>query len=108
VLDPAAEAEALCKQALATYDQKLAAVNPSSARVLEALAQVYQEKRDYQGAAEFYQRSIKMYEQALGPENVELIPVLENYAALLRLRKRDSEAASVRDRARRIRLKALG
>ena len=58
-------------------------------------------------AGEYFRRAIDMYQTALGPETPDLIPVLEDYAALLRLRRRDNEAASMRDRVKQLRLKTF-
>jgi hypothetical protein len=42
-------------------------------------------------------------EQALGPDNPDLINTIENYANVLRVLRRHEEAAQLEDRADRLR-----
>ncbi len=50
-----------------------------------------------------YQRSLAIFEKALGPEHPDVAQSLENYAALLRLTARADEAERMEARAEAIR-----
>ncbi|MEZ5403575.1 MAG: tetratricopeptide repeat protein [Bryobacteraceae bacterium] len=60
-------------------------------------------QRDFNAAERLYRQALTLREQLLGRENPALAPLLENYGALLRLRKRDAEAGVMLDRARALR-----
>ncbi len=52
-----------------------------------------------------YQRSLAIWENALGPEHPDVAASLENYAALLRMLNRVAEAVTLEVRAKVIRAK---
>ncbi|MFQ5818178.1 MAG: tetratricopeptide repeat protein, partial [Terriglobia bacterium] len=57
----------------------------------------------YAAAEPLYQRSLAIWEKALGPEHPDVATALENYAALLRKTGRRAEAARLGARAQAIR-----
>lgn len=54
-------------------------------------------------AEALFQRALEIYERMLGPDDPELIIVLDNYAEFLRQQGRESEAEELESRARQIR-----
>ena len=75
------------------------------AQSLNNLASLYQDQGNYAEAEPLYQRSLAIWEKALGPEHPNVAQRLENYAALLRETGRDDRAADMEDRANAIRAK---
>jgi Tfp pilus assembly protein PilF len=57
----------------------------------------------YQTAEPLYQRSLAIFEKALGPDHPDVALSLENYAALLRKLDRTAEAETMKVRAKAIR-----
>ncbi len=51
-----------------------------------------------------YRRALTILQQAWGPENPQLVAVLESYEAVLRARREYAEAESVEVRTTRIRV----
>ena len=99
-------AEAALERSLAVGRKRLGPGHPSAARTLSYLATVKTTQGKLADAQRFYEQAMETIEGAYGKEPVVLAPVLEDYAALLRLRKRDAEAAVALDRAERIRRQA--
>ena len=54
----------------------------------------------------FYKRALEVREKLLGTNHVELIPILRNYALLLKKTRRDLEAVRLEDRVRWIQLQS--
>ena len=79
---------------------------PDVATSLNNLAALYQAQGHYAEAEPFYQRSLAIWEKALGPEHPDVATTLKNYAALLRQTARADEAAGMEARAKAIRAKS--
>ncbi len=69
-------------------------------------ALLYQAQGHYAKAEPLYQRSLAIWEKALGPEHPHVAASLENYAALLRQTARADEAERMEARAKEIRAKS--
>ncbi len=72
---------------------------------LNNLAELYRAQGRYTDAEPLYNRSLAIWEMALGPEHPDVATSLENYAALLRQTKRADEAERMEARAKAIRAK---
>ncbi len=73
---------------------------------LNNLAGLYQAQGKYAEAEPLYQRSLAIWEKALGPEHPDVATSLETYAALLRQTARADEAERMETRAKAIRTKS--
>ncbi len=69
-------------------------------------ALLYQAQGHYAKAEPLYQRSLAIWEKALGPEHPHVAASLENCAALLRQTARADEAERMEARAKEIRAKS--
>jgi hypothetical protein len=54
-------------------------------------------------AEKLFRSSLALHESLLGTDHPLLVPILENYGAVLRMRRRDAEAGNFLDRAKGIR-----
>ncbi len=72
---------------------------------LNNLAQLYHAQGKYAEAEPLFQRSLAIWEKALGPEHSDVATTLENYAALLRQTARADKAERMEARATAIRAK---
>jgi tetratricopeptide (TPR) repeat protein len=72
------------------------------------LANVYESQGKYAKAEEFYQRSLKVLEKALGPDHPYVASVLNNLAVLYESEGRDADAEPLYQRSARIYERALG
>ena len=70
---------------------------------LSNLANLYSKQGKYTEAEPLYNRSLAIYEKALGPEHPNVAATLGNYAKLLREMNRDAEAEKMEARAKAIR-----
>ncbi len=75
------------------------------ARDLNNLAFLYHTQGNYAKAEPLYQRSLAIWEKALGPEHPNVAVTLANYAGLLRETGRAKKAAKMEARAKAIRAK---
>ena len=95
---------------LCTEPARLAATvgprHPDTARALVALADQYQEADRIESALDRYRQALTIQEDALGPEHPVVVVTLDGYARALSKAGRAAEAASMEDRARRIRAQA--
>ena len=73
------------------------------AGALDALARVHYAQRQYSKAEPLFQRALATLEAELGPEHVDLLPVLDNLAALKLTTHREEQAREFQLRARSIR-----
>ena len=78
-----AGAEALYRQALATYERKLGPHHPLVAKALGNLAALLQDKGDYVAAEQLSRRALAIDENALGPSDAAVAQALINLAGLL-------------------------
>jgi tetratricopeptide (TPR) repeat protein len=63
------------------------------------LANTYRQQGKYVEAEPLYQRAIQAKEKSVGPLHKELIPVLENYAKMLKASGRGAEADKLEKKA---------
>ena len=73
------------------------------ANTLNNLALLYQAQGSYAEAEPLYQRSLAIWEKALGPDHPDVATSLENYGELQRKMGRDAEAEKLEARAEAIR-----
>ena len=66
---------------------------------------VYAAQGKFVEAEPLYKRALIIIEKALGPERPTLLTILENYAAMLRLMNKPTEAVPLENRATAIRAK---
>ena len=79
--------------------------HPETGKVLARLAEVYYREARLDASETLYRQALEILEQAWGPENPLLLPVLQDYAAVLRSRNDYADAASVDARIMKIRVK---
>jgi len=88
------------QRALRIYEQILGPEHPNTATTLSSLATLYLEQGKYEQAEPLYQRALRIKEQVLGPEHPSTDITVQSYAYLLRLMKREREAALLEARFR--------
>ncbi len=79
--------------------------HPNVAQSLNNLATLYQAQGKYAEAEPLYQRSLAIWEKALGAEHPNVAAGLKDYADLLRKTGRGTEATEMEARAKVIRAK---
>lgn len=80
--------------------------HPDTALALVALADEYRQADRIESALDRYRQALTIQEEALGPEHPLIAVTLAGYARALAKAGRASEAATMEDRARRIRTQA--
>ncbi len=100
------EAEPYAKEALKLGTEEFGPNDPTTAALLNNLAELYRAQGHYAEAEPLYQRSLAIREKARGPEHPDVAASLENYAALLRETARADEAERMESRAKAIRAKS--
>ncbi|HND07188.1 MAG TPA: tetratricopeptide repeat protein, partial [Candidatus Obscuribacter sp.] len=55
-------------------------------------------KRRFEKAEILFKRALEIREKLLGPDDEQLLPILKNYAALLRKLEREEEAVRLEER----------
>jgi Tfp pilus assembly protein PilF len=75
---------------------------PEFARSLTILAQAYKQLGRLTDAEPVLKRAVSVCEASNGPQHTSLVPVLENYAELLRKNNKSKEADKLLARARAI------
>jgi tetratricopeptide (TPR) repeat protein len=100
------EAEKTLRASLEVSRAVLGPGHPDTARTLSYLATLEATQGHFGEAQKLYEQALENLEGAVGKDHVAMAPILEDYAALLRMRKRDAEAALALDRAERIRRQA--
>jgi tetratricopeptide (TPR) repeat protein len=103
-----AEAEPLCRRALAIYENELGTEHPDTADSLNNLAGLYHKQGRYAEAEPLYQRALAIHENGLGTEHPDTANSLNNLAGLYHKQGRYAEAEPLYRRALAIREKALG
>jgi len=78
------------------------AMDPRMAISLSSLASVFESRKEYTKALPLVEQALKIREKAFGVDHPLLVPVLEQYAALLRLLHRTEEAERVDRRKYRL------
>lgn len=102
------EARPLYEQALAIYQQHEPSVQAQlgEAHVLNNLAGAVYRKRRFKEAEPLFLRALELTEQAVGPNDARMLPLLDNLQALYRSQGRAAEADTYGSRAAAVR-KAL-
>ena len=92
------------QQLLSTVKQAetLGPGNPLLLSSLYSLANYYQEKKEFEKAAEQYQRILEIKEHMIGPNHPDIADILQRYARLLHQANRHSEAQNLSARAEAI------
>jgi tetratricopeptide (TPR) repeat protein len=73
--------------------------NPLLLSSIYSLADFYHERKEYDKAAEQYQRALLIKEEMSGPDHPDIAAILQRYARLLQEAKRPTEAANLLARA---------
>lgn len=76
--------------------------NPLLLSSLYSLANFYHDRKEYDKAAEQYQRALHIKEEISGPDHPDIAAILQRYARLLQEAKRPTEAANLLARANAI------
>ncbi len=96
------EAEAAYERALGILEKSLPAGHREIGRALANLAGVYFREKRMAEAGEAYGRALGILEGAMGRENPELLPVLREYAVVLRAREDFAGAENLEARVMKI------
>ncbi len=99
-----AEAEAAYERALGILEKSLPAGHREIGRAWANLAGVYFREKRMAEAGEAYGRALGILERAVGRENPELLPVMREYAVVLRAREDFAGAESLEARVMKIRV----
>ena len=78
---------------------------PDVATDLENLGDTYRAQGNYTAADPLYQRSLAIWEKALGPDHLRVASGLDKYAVFLHKMGRESDAAKAEAHAQAIRSK---
>jgi len=76
--------------------------NPLLLSSLYSLANFYQDRKEYEKAAEQYEKALKIKEAVSGPTHPDIAILLKRYARLLNEANRPTEAANLLARAEAI------
>ena len=98
------EAEAAFARALGILERSLPAGHREIGRAQANLALVYFRQGRMRDAEEAYGRALTILEQTEGCENPELLPVMQQYSAVLRARQDFAKAAGLDARVMKIRV----
>ena len=79
--------------------ERLGPGNPLLLSSLYSLATYYEDRKEYDKAANQYERALRLKEEANGPNHPDVAAILQRYARLLQEAKRPSEAANLLIRA---------
>jgi tetratricopeptide (TPR) repeat protein len=103
-----AEAEPLCRRALAIYEKSFGPEHPNVARDLNNLAELLSDTNRLAEAEPLYRRALAIDEKSFGPEHPNVATGLNNVAWLLRSTNRLAEAEPLYGRALAIDEKSFG
>lgn len=89
------------QQLLATiqHAETLGPGNPLLFSSLYSLADFYHDRKEYEKAANQYQRALRIKESINGPDHPDIAVILQRYARVLQEAKRPTEAANLLARA---------
>ena len=73
---------------------------------LHNLANLYRDQGKNAEADKFYQEALTVRTKALGEDHPQLVPLLENYAELLKKMKRSAQARELEERVKKIKAQA--
>ena len=99
------EAEAAYGRVLGILERSLPAEHREMGRAWANLAEVYFREKRMAEAGEAYGRALGILERAMGRENSELLPVMREYAAVLRAREDFAGAEDLEARVMKIQVK---
>ena len=97
-----AAAEPYFWRALPVWAASVGAMDPHMSITLSSLALVFEARKEYAKAVPLVEQALKVREVAFGDEHPEIVPILEQYADLLRLLNRRDEAERIDARKARI------
>jgi tetratricopeptide (TPR) repeat protein len=97
------DAEPLYRQSMAMEERDRRPGRFSFASNARGLAEIYVARGEYEKAEALYREALNADEKSFGPDHPDVAEDLEKYAAVLRRMKRDTEAAPLEARAKRIR-----
>lgn len=92
------DAEKFFKRSLEIKETALSPDDPSTARTVFTLAELYRFRGDFQKAEPLYERVVPIYEKTPGKNNSDLIRALEGYFATLHELKKVDQAAGIQQR----------
>ncbi len=96
------------RDALEFAEKEFGPNHPTTASLLDALAQAHHAQGKFVDAEPLYRRSLAIREEVLGPHHPYVAESLENYASLLRQTGSDNKAEELEARAKAIRAKQAG
>lgn len=99
------EAETLLIHALEIAEKALGSEHPDVGINLNNLAVFFKDRNKYFKSKSYYEQAIKVMENTRGENSLEVAKLLEGYASLLDKMKRNRDATTKRNRAKRIRSK---
>ncbi len=94
------EAEKNCEQLLKFYESNFGMENFQVATVANNLALLSQFQRNYGAAEKYFKRAIEIRTKLFGENHPDVLNVMANYANLLTLLSRPSEAAEIKQKSR--------
>jgi len=94
-----AEAIPLAQEVLAIREKELRPADPTVAKALDRLAELYVKQGRYADAEPLYKRALVIYEEAFGPVNPSAATDLDNLADVYRAEGRTAEAETFHRRA---------
>ena len=102
--DTQAKAPIVEQQLLATIHnaESLGPGNPLLLSSLYSLANFYQDRKEYDKAADQYERALHIKEETIGPDHPDVAAILQRYARLLQEANRPTEATNLLARANAI------
>ena len=100
-----AEAEEFLQEAKGILEKCLPPSHPETGKVIARLAEVYYREARLGASETLYRRALEILEESWGPENPMLLPLLQDYSAVLRSRNNYADAASIDARIMKIRVK---
>ena len=97
-------AEERFKECLAIFEKRLPRTHPELGRVTASLAEVYRKQGRFEESRALFSTALQVLEKDWGPENPQLLTLLQSYSLVLRTRQEYAEAESLDARAMRIRV----
>lgn len=96
------EAEEFYNKALQIREKKDGKMSKGVANVLYQLGMVFHAQSRYERAEDFYKQALEIKNKLYGPDHVELVHLLKNYAHLLRKTNREPTAVQMEQFAKSI------
>ncbi len=99
------QAEANLKRALEIHKANLPKDSIEMSKSVYQLALVYHRQKKYEQAEPYYKQALEIKNKAYGPDHIELVHLLKNYADLLTNTNREAIATQMQDFAKSIEAK---